>query len=528
MDIIINSLYSNKDVFIRELVSNAADACDKKRFMSLTDGKPVENLGIRVYPNREANTLTIEDSGIGMNKADLIQNLGRIAESGTKRFMENMGKNKDAVSLIGQFGVGFYSGFLVANKMVVQSKGNEGLQWKWEASADSLDQYTITADTDPAAALSSASGTRITLHLKEESDQYLDDVALRALLEKYSEFIPVPIELERVVSRPEQVPDASKPVEADGTVAMKTVMTKKQEWMVVNTKKPLWLRSPKETTDSDYSEFYKQTFNAYDEPAAHAHFSVEGNVDFKAILYLPSEVPYELTRDMFSNAARSLRLYVKRVFINDKFEDLIPRWLLFVRGVVDSDDLPLNVGREILQQSRSLRIIKQRLVKKVIDMMTDLASSNVTAYNTFWKNFGKYVKVGIIEDEKVRDDLIPLCRFFSSRSDQNLTSLPEYVARMPEDQKQIFYVVGETRAAASMSPAMEKLKEKGWEVLYVSEPIDEMTLQNIETYQGKTVLDAGKEAAPADMSDDEKAVKEQTNLGASFPSSPHLHRPSHS
>jgi HSP90 family molecular chaperone len=205
---------------------------------------------------------------------------------------------------------------------------------------------------------------------------------------------------------------------------------------------------------------------------------------------------------------------VKRVFINDKFEDLIPRWLLFVRGVVDSDDLPLNVGREILQQSRSLRIIKQRLVKKVIDMMTDLANTNATAYNTFWKNFGKYVKVGIIEDEKVRDDLIPLCRFFSSRSDVNLTSLPDYVARMPDDQKQIFYVVGETRAAASMSPAMEKLKEKGWEVLYVSEPIDEMTLQNIENYQGKTVLDAGKEASPTDMSDDEKAAKEQTNLGA--------------
>lgn len=206
MDIIINSLYSNKDVFIRELISNAADACDKKRFMALTEGTTAENLGIRVYANREANTLTIEDSGIGMNKADLIQNLGRIAESGTKRFMENMGKNKDAVSLIGQFGVGFYSGFLVANKMMVQSKGSEGQQWKWEASADSLDQYTIAADTAQDQAIEASSGTRITLFLKDESDQYLDDVALRALLEKYSEFIPVPIELQRMVSRPEQVP----------------------------------------------------------------------------------------------------------------------------------------------------------------------------------------------------------------------------------------------------------------------------------------------------------------------------------
>jgi heat shock protein beta len=191
----------------------------------------------------------------------------------------------------------------------------------------------------------------------------------------------------------------------------------------VNNKKPLWLRSPKECQETDYDEFYRQTFQAYDKPAAHAHFNVEGNVDFKALLYLPTEMPYELTRDMFANTARSLRLYVKRVFINDKFEDLIPRWLLFIRGVVDSDDLPLNVGREILQQSRSLRIIKQRLVKKSVEMISDL-STNATAYDNFWKNFGKYIKVGIIEDEKSREDLIPLCRFFTSSSQNNLTSLP--------------------------------------------------------------------------------------------------------
>lgn len=386
MDIIINSLYSNKDVFIRELVSNAADACDKKRFMSLTDGKAAENLGIRLYANREENTLTIEDNGIGMNREDLIRNLGRIAESGTKRFTEQLGKeNKDAVSLIGQFGVGFYSGFLVANKMTVISKGSSGEQFRWEASADSLDKYTIAPDTSSVIPVT---GTRIILSLKDESDQYLDDVALRSLLEKYSEFIAVPIELQREVSRPEQVADTSKPIEADGTIAMKTITKKVKEWMVVNTKKPLWLRPVKECTENDYTEFYRQTFNAYDAPLAHAHFSVEGNVDFKALLFLPTEVPYELSRDMFASSARSLRLYVKRVFINDKFEDLIPRWLLFMRGVVDSDDLPLNVGREILQQSRALRIIKQRLVKKSIDMMAELSTRNETEYATFWKNFG--------------------------------------------------------------------------------------------------------------------------------------------
>ena len=352
MDIIINSLYSNKDVFLRELVSNAADACDKKRFNSITSdssGSSAESLGIHVYADRATNTLTIEDSGVGMNREDLIRNLGRIAESGTKRFSEALGKDKkDAVSLIGQFGVGFYSGFLVASRMKVVTKGSEGLTQVWEAAGDALDRYTIRPADEQrdGPPIAGSTGTRIVLQLKDESDQYLDDVALRALLEKYSEFIPFPIELLREVSRPEQVADTSKPAEADGTIPMKTVTKRVKEWAVVNTKKPLWLRAPKDCSAADYSEFYRQTFNAFDEPAAHAHFSVEGNVDFKSILYLPSEVPYELSRDMFAASARSLRLYVKRVFINDKFEDLIPRWLLFMRGVVDSDDLPLNVGRE--------------------------------------------------------------------------------------------------------------------------------------------------------------------------------------
>jgi len=509
MDIIINSLYSNKDVFIRELISNAADACDKKRFNALTDGLTAENMFIRVYPNREKNTLTIEDKGIGMNKEDLIQNLGKIAESGTKKFMEANKNRKDDVNLIGQFGVGFYSGFLVANKVEVITKGSKGEQLRWTAVAESLGEYTIAQDDSDSEPIETT-GTRIVLHLKDESDQYLDDVALKTLIEKYSEFVSFPIELQRQVTKPESVADENAPIEADGTVPMKTVMKKVLEWSVVNTKKPLWLRSPKDCSDEDYNEFYKQTFRAYDTPSAHSHFSVEGNVDFKAMLFLPSEIPYELTRDMFASSARSMRLYVRRVFINDKFEDLIPRWLLFLRGVVDSDDLPLNVGREILQQSRALRIIKQRLVKKSIDMITDLAERNTTEYSTFWKNFGKYIKVGIIEDEKSRDDLVPLCRFFSSFSDKNMTSLPDYVTRMPEGQQAIYYVVGETKAQAAMSPALEKLKQKGYEVMYLTEPIDEMTLQNIEKYSDKVITDAGKEFS-TDMTDDEKKEKEKKN-----------------
>lgn len=315
--------------------------------------------------------------------------------------------------------------------------------------------------------------------------------------------------MQKEVTRPESIPDSSAAPEADGTIPMKTVMKKVNEWSVINTKKPLWLRSAKDCKEEEYDEFYKQTFKSFDKPLAHAHFNVEGNVDFKALLFVPTEVPYELTRDMFASSARSMRLYVKRVFINDKFEDLIPRWLLFLRGVVDSDDLPLNVGREILQQSRSLRIIKQRLVKKAIEMFSDIAERNNEEYNVFWKNFGKYLKVGIIEDEKYRDELIPLCRFYSSHS-TNTTSLPDYVKRMPEDQKVIYYVVGETRAQAAASPALEKIRQKGFEVLYLSEPIDEMTLQNIEKYEDREIVDVGKEYTK-DLSEAEKREKENKN-----------------
>lgn len=291
---------------------------------------------------------------------------------------------------------------------------------------------------------------------------------------------------------------------------MKTSMKKVLEWDIVNNKKPLWLRPAKQVTEAEYTDFYQQTFKAFDKPLNQAHFSVEGNVDFKALLYLPSEIPYELTRDMFANSARSMRLYVKRVFINDKFEDLIPRWLLFLRGVVDSNDLPLNVGREILQQSRSLRIIKQRLVKKSIDMMSEVAQRNATEYQSFWKNFGKYIKVGIVEDEKNRDELVPLVRFYSSHNADNMTSLPDYVSRMPADQKFIYYVIGETKAQAAMSPALEKLRKKGYEVLYLSEPIEEITLQNIYKYADKEIIDVSKESQQ-DLSEDEKKEKEQKN-----------------
>ena len=264
---------------------------------------------------------------------------------------------------------------------------------------------------------------------------------------------------------------------------MKTIMSKVLEWSTVNDKKPLWMRPAKTCTEEEYTEFYKQTFKAYDEPLAYTHFNMEGNIDFKSLLYIPREIPYELTKDIFSNIARSIRLYVKRVYINDKFEDLLPRWLLFLRGIVDSDDLNLNVSREILQQNRSLRIIKQRLIKKSIEMFTNLLDNYPIKYLKFWKNYGKYIKIGIIEEEKYRDELIPLCHFYSSYSNNNLTSLNDYILRMKNEQKNIYYIMNENIHESCKNPVLEKLKDKGYEVLYLTEPIDEMTLQNIEKYQ---------------------------------------------
>jgi HSP90 family molecular chaperone len=493
MDIIINSLYSNRDVFLRELVSNAADACDKKRFLCQSQGKPEGKLKIKIYSNMTTNMLTVEDNGIGMNKQDLINNLGRIAESGTKQFLEALSsKDKEDNALIGQFGVGFYSAFLVAKKIDVVSKGSDGEQLLWSASVGSLNSYTITKDlsSEPIE----ETGTKVILHLKDDADQYGDDLTLQALLEKYSEFVPFPIELLRNVTKTEEVPDDTQEQLPDGSYPLRSIKRRVAEWVIANEKKPLWMRMPSSCDTEDYESFYKTTFKAVDKPLASAHFSLEGSVDFRALLFIPTEVPFELTREIFAQSARQMRLYVKRVFINDNFEDLLPRWLIFLKGVVDSNDLPLNVGREILQQSRSLRVIKQRLTKKAIDMFHEVANRpNQDDYKKFWKNYGRYLKIGIIEEEKYRMDLLPLMRFHSSYDNEELISLADYVKRMKTDQQYIYFSSGETRYQASMSPSLERLKKNGYEVLFVSEPVDEMVLQYIETFGGKRIIDAAKD-----------------------------------
>jgi heat shock protein beta len=520
MDIIINSLYQDKDVFLRELVSNAADACDKKRFRSLNSLGQQPELKIKVKGNHINNTLTIEDSGIGMTKDELVNNLGNIAQSGTRNFMnfikEHKKKNKqennkqDDISLIGQFGVGFYSGYLVADKITVISKSINASdeQWRWESSAgNSFTIYNdrLSKDYIPIE----GSGTRIILNLKEECDEYSGEFKLKDMLKRYSSFITFPIELWSEKTDFQAEEDESNNSTED---AMKSVPVKTQFWDRINSQSPIWTRSPKEVNESEYHEFYKSTFKAYDEPAAYTHFSLEGQVDFTSLLYIPSVLPYELTKDMFSEQSRSMKLYVKRVFINDKFEELLPRWLTFVRGLVDSEDLPLNVGREILQKSKMLAVIKKRLVRKVIDMIFSIEKQGHEKYMKFWNIFGKYVKVGMIEDEAHKDELAKVMRVWTSNSNDHLVSLDSYIDRMKTNQTKIYYVTGDNKAVASRSPVLEQLNARDIEVVYLVEPLDELVFQSLVKYKDHLLVDVAKGSLELDEMDgiDTKKKKQES------------------
>lgn len=486
MNLIINSLYSDKEVFLRELVSNAADACDKKRFLSLSgDSSAESNMEILVKADKEANTITIEDAGVGMTKQELIDNLGSIATSGTSKFAEALGKgSNDDVSLIGQFGVGFYSAYLVADRVTVTTKSftdpNAKL-YTWESNADS--SFTITEDS-PDAPLNFSSGTRIVLHVKESCKEYLEHFKLKELLQRYSEFITIPIKAWTERTEMEQVPDGEEK-DDEGNQKMKSVPKTIEEYSQVNRLKPIWMRRPREVEESEYNEFYKTISKDYQDPAGYTHFAVEGEVEFRAILFAPKLVPMELRQNMFDDNGRLLKLYVKRVFISDNFEDILPRWLCFLRGVIDCEDLPLNVSREILQKSRVLRTISKRLIRKSLDMFEKMKDKDSSAYADFWKEHGRYLKAGIVESSDYMEELSKLSLWLSTNSKTDLTSLDEYIGRMKENQKDIYYVTGASRAAGEAAPAMEKLRDMGYEVLFLVEPIDEIAFQNMTSYKTK-------------------------------------------
>ncbi|CAN4124658.1 unnamed protein product [Withania somnifera] len=485
LDLIVHSLYSHKEVFLRELVSNASDALDKLRFLSLTEPSLLGDSGeleIRIKPDPDNGTITITDTGIGMSKEELIDCLGTIAQSGTSKFLKALKENKDLGAdngLIGQFGVGFYSAFLVAQKVVVSTKSPKSdKQYVWESEADSS-SYVIREETNPENLL--PRGTQITLYLRDDDKyEYSEPKKIQDLVKNYSQFVSFPIYTWQEKSR---------------TIEM---------------------RNPKEVEKEQYQEFYKKTFNEFLDPLTYTHFTTEGEVEFRSVLYIPGMAPLN-NEEVVNPKTKNIRLYVKRVFISDDFDgELFPRYLSFVKGVVDSNDLPLNVSREILQESRIVRIMRKRLVRKTFDMIQDLSESeNKEDYKKFWENFGKFVKLGCIEDTGNHKRITPLLRFFSSKSEEELISLEDYVENMGENQKAIYYLATDSLQSARTAPFLEKLVQKGIEVLYLVEPIDEVAIQNLQTYKEKKFVDISKEDLELDDDDevkDREAKQEYTLL----------------
>ncbi|CAG5123143.1 unnamed protein product [Candidula unifasciata] len=522
MKLIINSLYKNKEIFLRELISNASDALDKIRFLSLTDKNALaatDELTIKIKADKENNALHITDTGIGMTKDDLIKNLGTIAKSGTSDFLAKLGEANSATEtsdLIGQFGVGFYSAFLVADRVIVTSKHNDDDQYIWESDAES---FSVIKDPRGNTL---GRGTTVTLQLKEEAQDYLEENTLKNLVKKYSQFITFSIYLwtsqEQQVEEPidedtaekessdDEEDEEAKVEEEEETEKPKTKKVTKTvwDWELMNSVKPIWTRKPSEVTDEEYNAFYKSISKESSEPLAKIHFTAEGEVTFKSILFVPQTAPH----DTFSNYGKKvdhIKMYVRRVFITDDFEDMMPKYLTFIRGVVDSDDLPLNVSRETLQQHKLLKVIKKKLVRKALDMIKKIDKES---YDKFWKEFSTNIKLGVIEDTSNRTRLAKLLKFYSSNSQTEQTFLADYLERMKDKQEAIYFIAGTSREEVENSPFVERLLKKGYEVLYLTEPVDEYCIQSLPEFEGKKFQNIAKEGLNLDTSEKAKEKKE--------------------
>jgi len=563
MDIIINSLYSNKEIFLREIISNASDALDKIRFLAVTDKDALgegdtAKLEMRITPDKTKDTLTLTDRGIGMTKQDLINNLGTIAKSGTSSFLEKLKEGGD-VNLIGQFGVGFYSVYLVADKVTVRTKHNDDKQYIWESTADS--SFTIKEDPEGNTL---GRGSEITLHLKDDCKEFTEGDKIKDLVKKYSEFISFPIYLKETKTVEKEVPVEEEPAEekkeeekkegdeekkddlevkdGDETEKPKTKKVNEEvvEWTQVNSETAIWTRSPRDVEEDEYNRFYKTISKDSDAPLTKMHFSAEGEIEFKSILFVPPKAPYDLLEGKAKSNA--IKLYVRRVFITDEFEDLMPRWLSFIKGVVDSEDLPLNVSREMLQTSKVLRVIKKKLVTKALEMIRKMAekkkkkdddedeekkdddeekekeekspaeeAEDNEEYLKFWKEFNKAIKLGLYEDSSNRTKLAKLLRFQTSKSGDNWTSLEKYISRMGKGQKNIYYISAESKEAAEKSPYLERFRKKGIEVLYYTDPIDEYAMPQLTEFKGFQFMGANKENLKFDDDEEEeKKIKKLT------------------
>ena len=517
LDTIINSLYTEKDIFLRELISNAADGLEKARFIAVSQPKYLEKLPqleILVSTDKENKTLTIRDTGIGMTKKELITNLGTVAQSGTTNFLEAISNGTD-VNLIGQFGVGFYSAFLVANNVTVISKSEaDPKQHIWQSSA--TNSFTVMEDRRGPTIVR---GTQVILYLRDDMLEFLEEEKIEKTILKYNQYVNFPIQL------------LKKPSEKDP----KENVTQEREWVQINHMKPLWLRNKEDISPKEYEDFYKSLTHSFSGPLTYTHFVGEGEIEFRAIIFIPDREPYDWN-SYFSSKQTALKLYARRVLVADSFHDLIPRWLSFIKGVVDSDDLPLKVDRESLSQSRVLRLITRKVVGKVLDLINKLASEDKqirdqykiqkeeaekqgqdtpvgppeTNFTIFWKAFRKPLRIGCLDDHSNRERIAKLLRFRSSFTGPNDTiSLEDYVKRMPESQKKIYFYSNDVYEAALTSPHMQIYKKKGYEVLILEDPISEPCFDRLRLYDSKSLVSIEKANAAFELTDDEKRLQKR-------------------